>query len=39
MPCNYGMVPALRFIAVVVGLIMAAAVVVAVRGSLKKGKA
>ncbi len=38
MPCNYGMVPAVRFIAVVVGLIMAVGVVTAARRARKKGK-
>ncbi len=38
MPCNYGMVPAVRFIAVVVGLIMAVGVVIAARRARKKGK-
>ncbi len=39
MPCNYGMVPAVRFISVVVGLIMAVAVVVSVKRARKKGNA
>jgi len=38
MPCNYGMVTAVRLIAVVAGLIMAAAVAVSARKALKKGK-
>lgn len=39
MPCNYGMVPAVRFIAVVIGLIMAVAVAASLKAFQKKGKA
>lgn len=37
MPCNYGMVPGIRFIAVVSGLIMITGLIGAVRGLRKKG--
>ena len=39
MPCNYGMVPAIRFITVVTGLIMAVALIVSARGTRRKGTA
>ncbi len=39
MPCNYGMVPAVRFLAVTISVIMAVGVIVAAKRSLKKGTA
>ncbi|HUJ19365.1 MAG TPA: DUF4418 family protein [Nitrospirota bacterium] len=39
MPCNYGMVPAIRFIAIIAGLIMAVALIVSARRLQKKGTA
>ncbi len=37
MPCNYGMVPGVRFVAVVGGVIMMICIVSTVRKSLRKG--
>ncbi len=39
MPCNYGMVPGVRFIAIASTLIMIAAIIAALRASRKKGHA
>ncbi len=39
MPCNYGMVPGVRFIAVVGGIIMLIAALGSVRASRRKGMA
>jgi hypothetical protein len=39
MPCNYGMVPAIRLIAVISGMIAAAAIVSVVYGQRRKGEA
>lgn len=37
MPCNYGMVPGVRFISVIGGLIMAGAIIGLFRAARKKG--
>jgi hypothetical protein len=39
MPCNYGMVPGIRFVAIVSGIIMVVAIIVLVRSIRKKGSA
>ncbi|HUH66431.1 MAG TPA: DUF4418 family protein [Syntrophales bacterium] len=37
MPCNYGTVPGIRFIAIIGGIIMVVAIISLVRGTRKKG--
>lgn len=37
MPCNYGSVPGIRFVAIISGIIMAAAIISLVRRTQKKG--
>jgi hypothetical protein len=39
MPCNYGMVPGIRFVAGISGIIMVVAIIVLVRSIRKKGSA
>ncbi len=39
MPCNYGMVPGIRFVAIVSGIIMVVAIIILVRSIRKKGSA
>jgi hypothetical protein len=39
MPCNYGMVPGIRFVASISGMIMVVAIIVLVRSNRKKGSA
>ena len=39
MPCNYGMVPGVRFVASISGLIMVVAIILTVRSIRKKGSA
>ena len=39
MPCNYGMVPGVRFVAIVSGIIMVVAIILLVKSIRKKGSA
>jgi hypothetical protein len=39
MPCNYGMVPGIRFVTSISGIIMVVAIIVLVRSIRKKGSA